>query len=171
MRYIRMLLALLSCLFVLAALASAQGRKPGLYETDSEMTWQQSPFPAGMQLPPQAAGAFGGGRHTSEVCVTQEQIDRYGDVPPQTQGDCHVTNISKSGNSMKGEMVCTGMMEGTGDMESSWSEGGRGSGSVHFVGTMRMEAEPMPVEWTMHYTTMYVGPDCGRVKPLRRQGR
>jgi hypothetical protein len=166
MRSIRMCLAALCCFFALTALASAQSRKPGLYETTSEMTWQQTPFPAGMEMPPQAAAAFGGGKHTTRVCVTQEEIDRYGDVPPQSRGNCQLTNVSKSGNSMKAEMTCTGPMAGKGEMQASWSASGQSRGHVHFLGTMQMGPEPTPIEWTMDYTSIYKGPDCGGVKPV-----
>ena len=68
-------------------------RKAGLWEVTSTMTWQQSPMPAGMPVNPNSP--FAGGAHTTQVCVTQAQIDRYGALPPQTRGDCQVTNIQK----------------------------------------------------------------------------
>lgn len=170
MRSIRMSLAALCCFvaltFALAAPASAQSRKPGLYETTSEMSWQKTPFPPGMQIPPQAAAAFAGGKHTMRACVTQEEIDRYGDVAPQTRGNCRVINVSKSVHSMKAEMVCTGPMAGKGEIHASWSASGQSRGSVHFVGTMQMGPQPTPIEWTMDYTSIYKGPDCGGVKPV-----
>ena len=58
--------------YALALTASAQmNRKPGLWEMTSTMTWQQSPMPPGMQMPAGANNPFGGGAHTSQVCVTQ----------------------------------------------------------------------------------------------------
>jgi hypothetical protein len=144
-----------------AALAEGQGRRPGLYETTSEMTWQQSPFPPGMTMPPEAAAAFGGGKRTSLTCVTQGQIDRYGAVPPQNQRDCRITNVSKVGRGMRADMVCAGEMPGKGTVESAWLQDGRSKGKIHFTGTM----QDLPVEWTIEYISAFKEPDCGSVKP------
>ena len=63
----RYLLAASAGVLVLGLFAWAQGRKPGLWEVNSNMTWQQSPFPAGSP----AASAMGGRPRTTQVCVTQ----------------------------------------------------------------------------------------------------
>jgi len=153
---------------VLCATVSGQaGRKPGLYEVTSTMTWQQSPFPPGMQLPPQAAAAFGGGPHTSEMCLTQEMIDRYGAPMPQSRGECTVTNIQKSPEGMTADLVCTGRAMGKGRVESHWSLDGTAKSKVHFSGTMQAGPNPTPIEWTMESTSVYKGSDCGDVKPLQ----
>ena len=53
MRKTQVWIAMGCCLFFMALLASAQAsRKPGLWEMTSTMTWQQSPMPAGMTMPP-----------------------------------------------------------------------------------------------------------------------
>ncbi len=146
----------------LLPLAGAQNRKPGLYETTAKMTWDKSPFPAGM---PQ--GAMGGAEHTTQACVTQEQIDRYGTAPPQMHGgDCHLTNIDKKANGMTAEMVCTGHMEGKGDLTVTWTDPDHSSSKLHFAGTMQMGPNSKPFEWTVESTSTYKGPDCGSVKPL-----
>jgi hypothetical protein len=153
------------CVLASAMLLMAQpDRRPGLYETTSTMTWQQSPFPPGMQMP--ANSPFGGGPHTMQVCVTQEMIDKYGGPTPQSRGDCHMSNINKTADSMTADWVCTGMMNGKGTVQTTWS-GGSSTSKVHFTGNMQMRQQSTPVEWTMDSTSVYKGPDCGSVKPIQ----
>jgi Protein of unknown function (DUF3617) len=153
------------CLFALAMVALAQAvRKPGLWEMTSTMTWQQSPFPPGM--PPGAAAAMGGGGpRTTQVCLSQAMIDKYG-APVSQNRDCQITNVVMKPTGMTAEMVCTGKMSGHGEMESSWTDGNVAKGKVHFVGTMAAGPNSMPVEWTVASTSVYKGPDCGNVKPM-----
>lgn len=150
---------------VVVLMAVAQdGRKPGLWEITTTMTWQQSPFPAGMQLPPQAAAAFGGAPHTTPYCLTQAMIDRFGAAIPQSRGNCAVANLQKTANSMTADWICTGAMSGKGTLESHFS-GDTATGKVHFVGSMQMGQNATPVEWTSTSTSVYKGPDCGSVQP------
>jgi hypothetical protein len=147
--------------------AAQEGRKPGLWEITTTMTWQQSPFPPGMQMPPQAAAALGGAPHTIQYCLTQQMIDKYGVPMPQqtSRQSCQVANLQKTANSMTADWVCTGMMSGKGSMESHWSDNGTATGKMHFVGTMQVGQNPTPVEWTTQSTSVYKGPDCGSVQP------
>jgi hypothetical protein len=161
MRLSGALIVLTCCLFSVAL--SAQARKPGLWEITTNMTFQQSPFPQGMAARP---GSPFGGPHTSQVCITQEQIDKYG-APISEQRDCQVTNISKSATGMRAEMVCTGAMNGKGTLEASFLDGAHTKSKVHFAGTMQAGPQgPKPVEWTSESSSTYKGPDCGSVKPM-----
>jgi hypothetical protein len=163
----RVCLTLSCCLFALAAVASGQIRKPGLWEMTTTMTWQQSPFPAGMRGAPGAANSpFNGASHTMLICYTQAQIDRYGAPVPETRGDCHVTNVVKSSNHVTGDMICAGRVNGKGSFESWWNGEGRTTGKVHFIGSMQAGPDSKPIEWTNDYTSTYKGPNCGDVKPL-----
>lgn len=150
------------CVIAAAVLVMAQAtnRRPGLYESTSTMTWQQSPFPAGMQAP-------GGGPHTTQVCVTQEMIDRYGGPTPQTRGNCHMENVVNKPDGMTGDWVCTGQMAGKGTVSSTWSGDGTSNSKIHFTGTMQMGPRSSPVEWSIESTSVYKGPDCGSVKPVQ----
>ncbi len=148
------------CLFAVAIAASAQAnRKPGLWEMTTTMTWQQSPMPGGMTMP-------GSGPHTTQVCLTQAMIDRYGAPMPQTNNDCKISNVALHATSMTADMVCTGRMNVRATLESSWAEGSVAHGKVHFVGTMQMGPNSMPVEYTVVSTSVYKGPDCGSVAPM-----
>lgn len=152
-------MAAVACLCVLGIFARAQARKPGLYDVTSTMTWQQSPFPSGI-------GPMSG-PHTTQVCVTQEQIDKYGTTPPEMHGECKVENIVKKPNGMTAEMVCSGHITGKGDIESSWTDTDRATTKVHFTGTMQMGGpNAQPIEWTVESTSVYKGADCGNVRPI-----
>jgi hypothetical protein len=132
----------------------------------STMTWQQSPMPAGMTMPPGANSPFGGGAHTAQVCLTQTMIDKYGAPMPQSRnGQCQISNVALKANSMTADWICTGMMAGKGTLESNWSDPDHAIGKVHFIGTMQMGPNPTPVEYTIVSTSVYKGPDCGSVKP------
>ena len=153
-----------SAFLVTAIFAWAQSRKPGLWETTSTMTLQQSPFPAGMPNSPNSP--FGGGPRTTQVCLTQEQIDKYG-APTPASHDCQITNVVLKPHGMTADMVCSGRTTGKGIVESTWSEDGTATGTVHFVGTIQAGPQPRPIEWTSHSTSVYKGADCGSVKPIQ----
>jgi len=164
MRKTRVWITLCCCLFALAVFAWAQAnRKPGLWEMTTTMTFQQSPLPPGMQVPP--GSPFSGAPRTTQVCVTQAMIDRYGAPMPQGR-DCQVTNVSIHATGMTADWVCSGQMSGKGSLESNWSEPDHARGKVHFVGTMQMGPRSAPVEWTSNSVSVYKGPDCGSVKPI-----
>jgi uncharacterized protein DUF3617 len=145
-------------------LAGAQsGRKPGLWEVTSKTTWQQSPFAGAKEpdAPPVTAAP-----QTTEVCLTQEMIDKYGGPIPQTHNECQISNVSRTAKGMTADWVCNGLLNGKGSIQSSWTDDNHSSGKVHFSGTMRMgQAGSRPVEWTNQFTSTYKKPDCGRVKP------
>jgi len=152
--------------FAGAVLAFAQAhQKPGLYEVTTVMTWQHSPFPEGMPGMPNLASAMGG-PHTMQVCVTQEQIEKYGGPLPQSRNnECQASNVKRSANGMTADWVCNGNMKGKGTIESNWTDENHSTSKVHFTGTMQMGPEAKPVEWTNESTSTFKGADCGSVKP------
>ena len=155
------------CLFALAVFAWAQAvRKPGLWEMTATMTWQKSPMPAGMTMPAGMKNPFSGTTTTTQVCLTQEMINKYGAPISQNQRDCKITNVVLHSMSMTADMVCSGKMNGKGEMSSSWSDGNVANGKAHFAGTMQGGPNTTPVEWTVISKSVYKGPDCGSVKPM-----
>ena len=160
MRIYRYLAIAGSCVAGLVLIAWAQSPKAGLYEVTSHMTWQQSPFPEGMQAPPGA-----GGPHSSQVCVTQAQIDKYNGPKPQARGGCDIKNVQKSAVGMTAEIVCGGPMSGKGTVNTTWTDSGHSKSKVHFTGSMQMGPNSKTVEWTVESESNYKGPDCGSVKP------
>jgi len=167
MRKIPVLITLL-CFVVLATIAWAQSKqKPGLWEMTSTMTWQKSPMPQGMSMPMSGNSPFGGGAHASQVCLTQEMIDKYGSAPPQSRNNqCQLSNIQKKANNMTADWVCTGMMAGKGTVEGSWTDENHSSSKVHFTGSMQMGPNAVPVEYTIESSSVFKSADCGSVKPL-----
>jgi hypothetical protein len=172
----RALFTIVCCSLLLTVIASAQGRKPGLWEMTSTMNMQgmpQAPQPPaevnGHPVPQMGGGAPFGGPHTSQVCVTQAQLDKYHAIVglngPQ-QHDCQITNIVPTANGMTGEMVCTGRMTGKGTVQSSWSDSEHASGTIHFTGTVQMGPNTKPIEWTNKITSVFKSADCGSVKPF-----
>jgi Protein of unknown function (DUF3617) len=162
----RLCAAIACCVFFLSTFASAQvNRKPGLWEMTATTSWQKSPMPPGVTMPSGANSTFGGGAHTSQVCITQAMIDRYGAPVPQSRAGCQVSNIQLKSNSMSADWACTGMMTGKGSVESSWTDSEHATSTVHFLGSMQMGQNATPVEYTINATSVYKGPDCGSVKP------
>ena len=167
MRKTRVLTIIGSCMFVLAIYAWAQAvRKPGLWEMTATMNWQKSPMPAGMTMPAGMKNPFSGTATTTQVCLTQEMINKYGIPTSQNQRDCKIINVALHATSMTADMVCSGKMNGKGEMSSSWTDGNVANGNVHFAGTMQSGSNATPVEWTVISKSVYKGPDCGSVKPL-----
>ena len=154
---LRIWTAVACCTTALAVAAWAQGRKAGLYDVTSTMTWQQSPFPAGM--------GPAGGPHASQVCVTQEQIDKYGTVPPQARGECEVTNFAKKDNGYTADISCTGRMATKGTVTASYDGSGHGKTTIHLMGNFQMGPNSKPVEYTIVNESTYKGADCGSVQP------
>jgi hypothetical protein len=123
---------------------------------------------AGMpQMPQGGMGGPMGGPRTTQVCVTQSMIDKYGGPyanPPR--GDCQVTNVSVKENGMTASIACTGAMAATGTVESTFTDGNSGQAKVHMTGTMQMGPNSRPIDITMQSRSIYKGPDCGSVKPM-----
>jgi hypothetical protein len=152
-------------LLVTAHLSWAQAvRKPGLWEMNSTTTWQKSP-----PLPPAMQGAnnpFATMTRTTQVCLTQQMIDKYGVPISSPEQGCAVSNLALKATSMTAEMDCTGRMNIHMTMQSSWPSGNTAQGKIHTTGTMQMGASTVPIEYTVVSTSTYKGPDCGSVQPL-----
>jgi Protein of unknown function (DUF3617) len=154
-----------ACLIAASTLAHAQARKPGLWEITTNMTWQQSPpLPPGM-----AAGGhspFGGGVRTTQACITQEQIDKYGGLTQQGRRDCQITNVSKKSDSFSADLVCSGAFSGKGDIQATWTDDEHASSKTHFLGSIQMGADAKPIEWSSQAKSVFKSADCGSVKPI-----
>lgn len=155
----RVRVALAFCFLTITAYGGAQTRKAGLWELTTTMTWQQSPFPGG-------APGGASGPQTTQVCLTQAMIDKYGAIMPSSRnGACQFTEIAMKPGGMTGAMVCTGTMSGKGTLESSSADGVHATGSIHFVGSMKTGQNTIPIEWTTKSSATFKSADCGSVKP------
>ena len=102
-----------------------------------------------------------------QVCVTQAMIDKYGGPYSNPQrGKCQVTDIVMKPNGMTAKMVCTGQMNATGTVQTTFVDANTTKTNVHMTGTMQMGSNSRPMDMTMQSTSTYKGPDCGSVKPL-----
>ena len=166
MRKIRVGIFLCSSILVASTFVQAQGRKAGLWEVTSNLTLQQSPFPPGMQMP--ANSPLAAGPHTTQICLTQAMIDKYGAPLPQSQaGDCSYANVNKTDHGMTADLTCTGRMTGKGTVETSWSDAEHAKSTAHFTGTVMSRNGAVPLEWTRESTSVFKNADCGDVKPAQ----
>jgi hypothetical protein len=156
-------LTLSCCAVGLATIALAQTRKAGLWEVTSTMTLQQSPLPAGVNPP--ADSPLSSAPRTTQVCLTQSMIDKYGTPLPQN-GDCQFSNVKKEDHGMTADLTCSGRMVGKGTFESSWTDSEHAKGTSHFTGTVQTRMGEKPIEWTRVSTSVFKNADCGDVKPL-----
>ncbi len=163
------------CGLALAVLAWGQARqKAGLWEVTTQMNMggadapQMPQLPPGVQLPPgmqMPASPFA--PHTSQVCVTQAMIDKYGGPYSNPQrGDCQVSDIALTPGGMTAKIICTGQMNATGTVQSTFSDGNTTKTTVHLTGTMQMGSANRPIDITMQSTAVYKGADCGSVQPV-----
>src|SRR5208283_4960029 len=93
--------------------------KPGLWEVTTQMTIAGMPqmpqMPQGVQSP------FA--PHTSQICVTQAMVDKYGGPmsnPPR--GDCQTTNVVMRPDGMTAEISCTGQMTAKGTVTATFTD-------------------------------------------------
>jgi len=151
MRKIHVWVILVLGVVALGAQAQGQSRKPGLWEITATVSM------AGMPQMPQM------GAHTTQVCVTQAMIDKYGSAysGPQ-QKDCQTTDVSVTPTGMTAKIVCTGQMSMTGTVTATFVDANTTKSTMHM--TMNMGGRSM--DMTTESTSTYKGPDCGSVKPL-----
>jgi hypothetical protein len=180
MRKTRVRFSVACCLLALTAVVQAQNKqKPGLWEVTSSMSMggqgmpaapQMPPnvqLPPGVQMPQHPGGGPMGGPRTTQVCVTQAMIDKYGGPYSNPQhGDCQVTNISLKDSGMTATLVCTGQVDATGTVESTFVDGNTTETKVHMTGTMKMGSNSRPIDINLQSRSVYKGADCGSVQPM-----
>jgi hypothetical protein len=144
---------LFGCLLTATLAATAQDRKPGVYDVTIATTTIQ---PAASVFPP----------HTHPACLTQEMIDKYGAIVPESlTRACRLVNIVKKPGGMMADMVCSGGITGKGTLEVNWTDSEHSKGTLHFSGEMPLGNPPIKIEWSATTTSVYKGPDCSVLKP------
>jgi len=133
--------------------------KAGLWEVTSTMTWQKSPPRAGAPGAPPVAGS-----HTLDVCLTQAMVDA-GALFPQSKGDCHIQNKVIKPGSLTANYVCTGKMNGMGNIESSFPDLEHVNGTIHFLGTLDAGGHKQPIEWTTTSSAVFKTAQCHNNPP------
>lgn len=133
--------------------ATAQDRKPGLYEITLTTT---TVAPTAQTHPPR----------TWRACLTPEMIDKYGAiVPEQLTRACQLVNVVKKSGGMSAEMVCSGFIAGQGSLVVTWSDSEHSKGNLHFSGTIHPGQNDIKIEWSAVTTSVYKGPDCSVLNP------
>jgi len=164
------LIVVSGCSLAMASFSWGQMKqKPGLWEVTSTVSMAGMPqmpaMPPGVHMP-QMASPFA--PHTTQVCVTQAMIDKYGGPysnPPH--GDCKVTDIVMKPDGMTAKIICSGSMDATGTIDSTWTQADTTHTTMHMTGTMQMGQNSQPLDMTVKADSAYKGPDCGNVKPLQ----
>jgi Protein of unknown function (DUF3617) len=145
-------LMLALCVVALASQAQAQSRKPGLWQVTSSMSM------SGMPQMPQM------GSQTTQVCVTQAMIDKFGGPTTNPgRGNCQMTNVQLSATGMSASMSCSGQMNMTGTVQTTFVDANTTKTTVN----MAMKAgNGQNMNMTMQATATYKGADCGSVQPM-----
>ncbi len=144
------------------AFSGTTARQAGLWEMTTTTTWQKSPDVSDSQS---EKDKLRESSHTTQICLTQEMINDYGALLPQSHGNCSVENRVIAGDKITADYVCNGLMTGKGAIESVWVDTEHAKGKVHFVGTYLVGSENRPVEWTTESTSTFRGSSCGLIKP------
>ena len=162
------------CVIAVSALccplaAGAAGvMKQGLWE----MTIKTGGAGAASKLPPEKLEELrkrgvnipqAGGAMVSKVCVSKEMAERD-TPPPMNRGgmECKSTNLSRSGNTLTYETVCTGtVMQGKGFTKVTIA-----GDTVTSVGDFTGTAHGQPINSHNESVGKYLGADCGSVQPI-----
>ena len=149
--------------FAAAVLVFAQDKdaphhsgKAGLWDVTTSTTWQKSPVPPGSP-----GGPPRGTPHTTRVCLTQEMVDA-GALLPQSRGQCKLEDKVVKPGSLTATYVCVGKMKGSGKLESTFSDLEHMTSSIHFEGTLDVNAQQRPIEWTTTSNAVYKGAECNQ---------
>lgn len=166
MRKARLGIELAWFLFSAAVIVFAQDKndshhsgKAGLWEITNTMTWQKMPVRPGTPGGPPAAGS-----HTTSVCLSQAMVDA-GALLPQSRGQCHIQNKVVKPGSLTANYLCTGKMKGMGNLESNFPDPEHVNGSIHFIGTLDVNARPEPIEWTTTSSAVLKSATCPAAAP------
>ena len=81
-------------------------------------------------------------------------------------GQCQITDIAMKANGMTAKMTCTGQLNATGTVKTTWTDANSSQTKVHMTGAMRMGQNWQPIDVTVQSTSVYKGADCGDVKPV-----
>jgi len=139
------------CVVALAAQAKAQTRKAGLWEVTSSMSMSGVP-----NMPTMPA-------RTTQVCVTQAMIDKYGSPLNTPQGNCQMTGVSLTTTGMTANLTCSGRMSLTGTIQTTFVDANTSKTTVQMTTTT---GNGQSMSMTMQSTATFKGADCGSVQPM-----
>jgi hypothetical protein len=176
-------IAMKKTVFLLALAAGAasataqQSLKPGLWEIQHRMSGnpglekqmeearkQMAALPPEQRKQMEAMMASSGvqmgpGGNSMRMCMTKEMAER--NEVPANQGDCKVTNQSRSGNTMKMAFTCTNPPS-SGESQVTFTS----PEAYAMKTTVNTTAGGKPEKMTMEGNGKWLGADCGSVKPM-----
>ncbi|MGZ8202576.1 MAG: DUF3617 domain-containing protein [Burkholderiales bacterium] len=169
----------------LAANASAQTLKPGLWEIthnmksasgDMEKARAQAQQQMANMSPEQRKmmedmmakhgmkmGSTGPAGTTARVCLTKDMVERN-EIPAQ-QGDCTVSKQQRSGNTIKYAFTCNNPPS-SGEGQYTFVNPEAYMFKTAFKTSVQGKSETM----SMDGSGKWLGADCGSLKPMRKQG-
>ena len=160
-----------------AAPAAAQTLKPGLWELQhkmsgtpemdaqmAEMRKQMAAMPPEQRKQIEAMMAkqgvgMGPGGNSMRMCLTREMVER--NEIPAAQGDCRITQQSRSGNTMKAAFACTNP-PATGESQVTFHS----PESYAMKSVVNTTVTGKPEKTTMEGAGKWLGADCGSIKPV-----
>jgi hypothetical protein len=95
----------------------------------------------------------------TQVRMTPEQA--AGDATPPMQNGCRNQNVQRNGNTIIGEIVCMGELNGTGTFEATQVSEIQIRNRFSFNGTRRGQ----PAQFTAEMEGNWASADCGNVAP------
>lgn len=178
---------LFTTLLVCAAVTSAQGIKPGLWEINQKLGGNPQMDQAMAQMQKQMAAmspaqrkqmeammgqqgvnmptAAPGGGMAMKVCISPEMAARS-EMPSQTEGDCKTTVTARSGNTMKMSVACKNPPS-TG--EGTYTFSGDTAYTMKMV--MNTTHQGKTETMTMDGQGKWLAADCGAIKPIKAPGK
>lgn len=174
--------ALAACLALGCSLGQAQQLRPGLWEHQTTMKTGSGQMEAAMArmkeqldaMPPakrkqieEAMGRQGlgaglpaaGEPMAVKVCLTPDQAAR--NEIAQQQGQCKQTGSTRSGNTVKFTLECSGTRKAKGEGEFTLISDREHKGRVHITTERKNREETM----TMEHHARWLAAECGEVKP------
>ncbi len=174
--------ALFVCAAWMAAPASAQSLKPGLWEMNTKMQSTNPEIARGMEnmqkqlaaMPPEQRkmmedmmakqgvkmGDGKGGGMSVKMCMTKEMAERH-EVPMRHEGDCTTTHSPMVGGKMKMSFTCT-KPPSSGEGEMSFN----GDASYNMKMNVTSSNSGKPETMNMESSGKWLGSDCGDIKPI-----
>ncbi len=154
---------------MLAGPAAAGQGKPGLWDVTVTMAMSgAAAMPDLSQMPPEVLERMkamnihpaDGHAVKTQQCVTPNQAAESRSNMPANQ-DCKMVRSQTTGNTLTGDMACSGQFDGTGHVTVTYLS------DEHYTGKMTIKGtgEGQPMEMNQTFEGKWVSPDCGTVAP------
>jgi hypothetical protein len=144
---------------MLPGAALAGHGKAGLWKVSSE-TMLDMAMPKGMEKAAQMPAT----RHTTHMCMSQEEVDSG--APPhidQAGTGCTTRLLSATATGMTAAMTCNGRLKGSGQMQITYRGAEHYQGKYDFKGQVEGNATAM----TTRFKGDWIKTDCGAIKPYK----